>query len=120
MPHPRIGSVWAASVNGNPAKSSAKVMSREVGRPTFEGGLHSGRPQQIRIHLASIGHPVVGVPLYGFDGQPLADLPGLPGDGGYFLHAQYLNFEHPISGEQIRVEAALPAGFERGEIAQTG
>jgi 23S rRNA pseudouridine1911/1915/1917 synthase len=71
----------------------------------------SERPHQIRIHLASIGHPLVGDSLYGLTGQPLENFPGLPGDGGYFLHAQYLNFHHPITGEQINLEAALPSGF---------
>jgi 23S rRNA pseudouridine1911/1915/1917 synthase len=46
--------------------------------------------------------------LYGLTGQPLENLPGLPGDGGYFLHAQFLKFHHPITGEQINLEAALP------------
>jgi 23S rRNA pseudouridine1911/1915/1917 synthase len=44
-------------------------------------------------------------------GQPLENLPGLPGDGGYLLHAQFLKFHHPITGEQISLEAALPSGF---------
>jgi hypothetical protein len=35
----------------------------------------------------------------------------LPGDGGYFLHAQFLKFQHPVSGEQINLEAGLPDGF---------
>ncbi len=125
VPHPRIGSVWAASPSGKPSKSLAKVISRTPGSTasgstassstsgttTFEVSLNSGRPHQIRIHLASIGHPLVGDPLYGFRGQPLENLPGLPGDGGYFLHAQFLNFQHPITGEQINLEAALPGGF---------
>jgi 23S rRNA pseudouridine1911/1915/1917 synthase len=111
VPHPRLGSVWAANPNGKPSKSLAKVISRTTSTTTFEVSLNSGRPHQIRIHLASIGHPLVGDPLYGFTGQPLENLPGLPGDGGYFLHAQFLNFQHPISGEQIQLEAALPAGF---------
>jgi len=42
---------------------------------------------------------------------PLENLPGLPGDGGYFLHARFLKFHHPITGEQIDLEAALPSGF---------
>ena len=125
VPHPRIGSVWAASPSGKPSKSLAKVISRAPngtapsstalsgtpGTTTFEVSLNSGRPHQIRIHLASIGHPLVGDPLYGLTGQPLENLPGLPGDGGYFLHAQFLNFQHPITGEQINLEAALPGGF---------
>ncbi|MGA3107732.1 MAG: RluA family pseudouridine synthase, partial [Terriglobales bacterium] len=120
VPHPRIGSVWAANPSGKPSKSLAKVIARApsstassstAGTTTFEVTLNSGRPHQIRIHLASIGHPLVGDPLYGLTGQPLENLPGLPGDGGYFLHAQFLNFQHPITGEQINLEAALPSGF---------
>jgi 23S rRNA pseudouridine1911/1915/1917 synthase len=124
VPHPLIGSVWAANPNGKPSKSLAKVISRAsssttsgstasttTSTTTFEVSLNSGRPHQIRIHLASIGHPLVGDPLYGLTGQPLESLPGLPGDGGYFLHAQFLNFPHPITGEQINLEAALPEGF---------
>ena len=111
VPHPLIGSVWAADAGGKPSKSLAKVLSRGSSSTVFEVSLHSGRPHQIRIHLASIGHPLVGDPLYGVTGQPLADLPGLPGDGGYLLHAQYLRFEHPITGARMEIEAGLPAGF---------
>ena len=111
VPHPLIGSVWAANPTGKPSKSLAKVISRASSTTTFEVSLNSGRPHQIRIHLASIGHPLVGDPLYGATGQPLENLPGLPGDGGYFLHAQYLKFHHPITGEQINLEAALPSGL---------
>jgi 23S rRNA pseudouridine1911/1915/1917 synthase len=111
VPHPRLGSVWAANASGKPAKSLAKVIARTASTTTFEVSLSSGRPHQIRIHLASIGHPLVGDPLYGLSGQPLENLPGLPGDGGYFLHARFLNFHHPITGEPINLEAALPAGF---------
>jgi 23S rRNA pseudouridine1911/1915/1917 synthase len=111
VPHPLIGSVWAANPNGKPSKSWAKVISRTASTTTFEVSLHSGRPHQIRIHLASIGHPLVGDPLYGLSGQPLENLPGLPGDGGYFLHAHFLKFHHPITGEQINIEAALPPQF---------
>jgi 23S rRNA pseudouridine1911/1915/1917 synthase len=117
VPHPLIRQVWAASPNGKPSKSLAKAISRSAstaanaGATTFEVSLYSGRPHQIRIHLASIGHPLVGDPLYGPTGQPLENLPGLPGDGGYFLHAQFLKFHHPITGEQINLEAPLPSGF---------
>src|SRR6202451_4384958 len=108
VPHPRLGSVWAASPSGKPARSLAKVISRTASTTTFEVSLNSGRPHQIRIHLSSIGHPLVGDPLYGASGQPLENLPGLPGDGGYFLHAQFLKFHHPTTGEPINLEAPLP------------
>jgi len=117
VPHPRLGQVWAASPNGKPSKSLARVISRTTstatnpGNTTFAVSLYSGRPHQIRIHLASIGHPLVGDPLYGTGGQPLENLPGLPGDGGYLLHAQFLKFHHPITGKQINLEAPLPSGF---------
>jgi 23S rRNA pseudouridine1911/1915/1917 synthase len=111
VPHPRLGSVWAANPGGKPSKSMAKVMARTANTTTFEVSIHSGRPHQIRIHLASIGHPLVGDPLYGPTGLPLENQPGLPGDLGYLLHARFLNFEHPLTGEPIHLEAALPSGF---------
>ena len=115
VPHPRLGSVWAANPSGKPSKSLAKVISRNLSTTTFEVCLYSGRPHQIRIHLASIGHPLVGDPLYGLNGQPLENLPGLPGDGGYLLHAQFLKFHHPITGEQINLEAAVSRFREFGQ-----
>jgi 23S rRNA pseudouridine1911/1915/1917 synthase len=112
VPHPLIGFVWAAHPTGKPSKSTAIVVSRTANTTIFEVSLSSGRPHQIRIHLASIGHPLVGDPLYGPTGQPLENLPGLPGDGGYFLHAQYLRFRHPITGDPIDLEAPLPPGLK--------
>ena len=111
QPHPLLGLVWAASVNGKASKSVATVVERNSSRTLFEVSLHTGRPQQIRIHLASIGHPLWGDPLYGTGGLPLAQNPGLPGDGGYLLHAHTLKFEHPATGKTLQVEAALPPGL---------
>jgi 23S rRNA pseudouridine1911/1915/1917 synthase len=111
VPHPLIGSVWAAHPTGKPSKSLATVISRTASTTTFEVSLYSGRPHQIRIHLASIGHPLVGDPLYDPTGRPRENLPGLPGDGGYFLHAHYLKFHHPLTGDPVHLEAALPSAF---------
>ena len=111
VPHPLLGWVWAAKPGGKLSSSLARVISRSACTTMFEVDLHSGRPHQIRIHLASIGHPLVGDPLYGSNGLPLEELPGLPGDGGYLLHAQFLQFRHPVTGEERQLEAALPAGL---------
>lgn len=111
VPHPLLGSVWAANPGGKRSASLARVVSRSSSTTTFEVILYSGRPHQIRIHLASIGHPLVGDPLYGVTGQPLAQLPGLPGDGGYLLHAHFLKFHHPVTGEEINLEASLPEAW---------
>jgi len=77
IPQPLIGSVWAANPSGKPPKSLAKVISRATSTATFEVNLNSGRPDQIRIHLASIDHPLVGDPLYGLTGQPLEISPAI-------------------------------------------
>ncbi len=64
VPQPRLGTVHAASPSGKPAHSVARVIERRAEVTAFEVDLLTGRPHQIRIHLASIGHPLVGDPLY--------------------------------------------------------
>ncbi|MHC5067805.1 MAG: RluA family pseudouridine synthase [Planctomycetota bacterium] len=66
--------------------------------------LHTGRQHQIRVHAATNGHPLIGDWTYG---APCAELPGQA------LHAAALTFPHPLSGEQIRIEAPLTAPLER-------
>ncbi len=106
--HPRLGKVYAASTTGKPARSVARTVQRRAKSTVFEVDLHTGRPHQIRIHLAFIGHPLEGDPLYASGGHPRIDQPGLPGDGGYWLHAKRLILEHPGSGARIDLQAPLP------------
>jgi len=113
VPHPRLGEVYAASPNGKPSRSLATVLERREQSSLVEVDIRTGRPHQIRIHLAVIGHPLVGDPLYAPGGLPLAHLPGLPGDGGYWLHAHRLTFRHPVSGEAIELEAMPPPVLSR-------
>jgi 23S rRNA pseudouridine1911/1915/1917 synthase len=81
---------------------------------------HTGRTHQIRVHLASIGHPLVGDPVYGPRRRthlPLAR---------HFLHAEQIGFRHPVSGIRIQLEAPLPPDLARvlgllrsGELPRT-
>ncbi|GAA5534427.1 RluA family pseudouridine synthase [Deinococcus aluminii] len=115
VPHPRLGSVFAASASGKAASSHASVLERRADTTLFAVDIHTGRPHQIRIHLAAIGHPLLGDPLYAPGGLPRADLPGLPGDGGYWLHAERLTFLHPLTGERLSLEAPPPAELRRAD-----
>ncbi len=106
--HPRLGKVHAASDSGKSARSVASVVERTKEATLFRVELFSGRPHQIRIHMASIGHPLVGDPLYAMGGVPKRDQPGLPGDGGYFLHANKMVLHHPVSGSLLELVAPEP------------
>jgi 23S rRNA pseudouridine1911/1915/1917 synthase len=70
----------------------------------LEVRIGTGRTHQIRVHLSSIRHPIVGDRLYGAP----ASIPGLPSLGRFFLHAHRLRFRSPSSGEWITVESPLP------------
>lgn len=105
--HPRLGSVHAANAQGKPARSHVRVLERRGESSLLEVSIETGRPHQIRIHLAWAGHPLVGDPLYGEGGMPLPE-PGLPGDPGYRLHAQRLTLAHPATGEPVTLECAPP------------
>src|SRR5205085_6452995 len=78
--------------------------------------LETGRTHQIRVHLASIGHPVSGDPLYGVAGRY--------GLERQFLHAHRLAFDHPVIGTQIDVRSALAgdlqAALERARLEDPG
>ena len=96
---------------GRPARTHYQVEQRfaEPARVALLAcRLETGRTHQIRVHLRAIGHAVVGDPTYGAG-------PTRAGRGGDafglsrpFLHARYLSFRHPVSGEAVRAESPLP------------
>lgn len=107
VPHPRLGLVHAAAAAGKPAVTHVRVLAQRRGDALVEVRIPTGRPHQIRIHLAAAGHPLVGDPLYTTGGVPFAE-PGLPGDPGYRLHAHRLRFVHPTAGQTLALECAVP------------
>ena len=108
VPHPRLGTVHAADPGGRPAASTFQVLARQGDTAICEVVIATGRPHQIRIHAAWTGHPLTGDPLYGAGGRPLPVDPGLPGDGGYLLHAHRVSLPHPVTGAPLTVTAPLP------------
>lgn len=110
VPHPRLGTVYGAvgDGRGKPSLSTVELVAERRDASLLDVVIATGRPHQIRIHLAFAGHPLVGDPLYGAGGLPLAADPGLPGDGGYLLHAAELQFAHPVTGSGMTLRADVP------------
>ncbi len=90
---------------GREALTEYKVLRRYAKFTLLEVRIGTGRTHQIRVHLASMGHPVVGDKLYGAPAQVAA----MPPLDRYFLHSWRITFHSPSSGETISLEAPLPA-----------
>jgi 23S rRNA pseudouridine1911/1915/1917 synthase len=94
--------------DGRPARTHYRRLAGWTDTSFLEVHLETGRTHQIRVHLSSIGHPVVGDVTYG----------GRPGRR-VWLHASSLSFAHPVSGEQISVTSPLPEDL-RGVLDALG
>ena len=91
--------------SGRPAVTHWSVLARYPGHTHIRCRLETGRTHQIRVHLASMGHPLLGDTVYG------AKRP-VPGLAGQCLHARRLSFVHPRTGERLTLECPLPPWFE--------
>ena len=92
--------------NGRDAVTHYTVLARYPGYTHIQCRLETGRTHQIRVHMASTGHPLLGDIVYGSK-KPY------PGLAGQCLHARKLSFVHPRSGEPMTVECPLPDWFKQ-------
>lgn len=103
--HPTDRKKMAISEKGKRAVTHYKVLQRFAKYTYIECELETGRTHQIRVHMASIGHPLLGDEVYSNVKSPYKL-------EGQTLHAQVLGFRHPTTGEYIEVNAPLPDYFK--------
>jgi 23S rRNA pseudouridine1911/1915/1917 synthase len=92
---------WWVMESGKAAETRYRVLERVGGRSLLELEPVTGRTNQLRIHCAYSGHPIVGDRYYGLASS-------LPPAGRLFLHANRLAFNHPVSGERLVFSSSLP------------
>ena len=91
--------------SGKEAITHFKVLKRYNGYTYLEVNIETGRTHQIRVHLSHIGYPIVGDAVYSNGKNPF-------GIKGQCLHALRLEFNHPITGKKMNIEAKMPKYFE--------
>ena len=97
---------------GRPSQSHVRLLESGPGEALVEVEIASGRPHQVRIHLAAAGFPLKGDPLYAEGGRVREGCMALPGDGGYALHAVRLAVAGPSpDGPRIDVSCRPPANL---------
>ena len=94
----------AVSKDGKNAITHFKVLKRYDKYTLVEVKIETGRTHQIRVHMSHIGYPVVGDVVYSNGKNPFGVI-------GQMLHAQKLTFKHPITNEELNLEAPLPTYF---------
>jgi 23S rRNA pseudouridine1911/1915/1917 synthase len=112
--HPVNRVRMAVVAGGRPALTRFRVLQALAGAALVECRLSTGRTHQIRVHLESIGHPLLGDPVYGPRSSRLAPALAAAADalGRQALHAVELAFAHPDTGEPMRFRSALPADIQ--------
>ncbi|HKW09572.1 MAG TPA: RluA family pseudouridine synthase [Gemmatimonadaceae bacterium] len=111
---PRDRKRMAIVSKGRPARTDFTRLARFDSADLMRAHLYTGRTHQIRVHLAAIGHPVVGDDTYGGGGgRRLVQLP----PRRHFLHAAWLQFRHPVSGKEIDIRSPLPEELRRALAA---
>jgi 23S rRNA pseudouridine1911/1915/1917 synthase len=94
------------------ARTDYRVLASAGGFSLVEARPRTGRTHQIRVHLAHLGHPILGDPAYG-DRERNARAKGRLGLWRPFLHALRVELEHPVTGDLLSVEAPLPEELRR-------
>jgi len=111
--HPRDRVRMAVREDGKDAVTHYRLRERFRSHTALECRLETGRTHQIRVHMAHLKHPIVGDPLYGGSfklpkGASEEFIAALRAFKRQALHAEVLEFSHPVSGEPVRCSAAVP------------
>jgi 23S rRNA pseudouridine1911/1915/1917 synthase len=114
---PRDRTRMAVVSTGRAARTDFHRLARFDSCDLLRAHLHSGRTHQIRVHLSSVGHPVLGDDTYGGGGG--RRLVGLP-PKRHWLHAAWLRLAHPVTGAPLEFRAALPDDLRRSLAIAAG